>query len=116
MRVMVQCCFLVIMLMVGIGIGINQAEKNMQMMQGADGAPRAIQITPTEQGRIEIAVLGQTVKTQSPASVVNQEKVDKVATQVKQGTNIMAVMGNEMGEGIRQITRELAEWVFRWAD
>lgn len=116
MRVIVQGGFLVIVLMVGIGIGINQAEKNMQMMQGTEGAPRAIQIMPTEQGHIEIAVLGQTVKAQHPALQAGQEKVNRVATQVRQGTNLIAVTGNEVGEGIRQVTRELAEWMFRWAD
>jgi hypothetical protein len=112
-RVMLQCCCLIIMLMVGIGIGISHAEKNMQAMQGTEGAPRAIQITPTAQGRIEIAVLGQTVETEHPASVATQEKV---VAQVRQGTNLMAAMGNEVGAGIRQFTRELAAWMFRWAE
>jgi hypothetical protein len=41
---------------------------------------------------------------------------EKVVAQVRQGTNLMATMGNEVGAGIRQFTRELAAWMFRWAE
>ncbi len=56
MRVWVQIIGLLAMLVFGIFIGMDVAERNMQKMQGIEGCARAIQITPQE-GKIEISRL-----------------------------------------------------------
>lgn len=115
MRVALQALSLIGMLLLGIFLGINTAEKNMHQMQGTEGAPRAIQITPQD-GKIEITVLGEVVETKHPVVNVNSPEIQLVKEEVKQGTNYLAIWSNSIGSGIRNITRQWAEWLFGWMD
>lgn len=116
MRWMVQIMGLVGMLILGIFLGIDGAEKNIQKMQGTEGAPRAIQIIPQDDGRIEISVLGQVVETKNPVEQVDKEKVEIVTQTVKEETNHLATMGNQVGQGMREVTRKIVEIIFSWVD
>lgn len=115
MRVWVQIIGLLVMLVFGIFIGMDVAERNMQKMQGMEGAPRAIQITPQE-GKIEISVFGQTINSEeASASTASEGQSKNVQEEIKEGTNYLAVTGNQVGLTIRKLLRELADWMFAWA-
>lgn len=114
MRASVQIISLIAMLILGIFLGINSAEKNIQKIQGTEGAPRAIQISP-HNGKIEIAVLGEVVETNNPVQEIGQYQVTGVAQKVKKESNRLAAMGNQVGTEIREATRKIAEFLFNWA-
>lgn len=103
------------MLLLGIFVGINTAEKNMQQMQGTEGAPRAIQITPHD-GKVEITVLGEVVETKRPVVNIDTENIQIVKEEVRQGTNYLAIWSNMIGSGMRNITRQWVEWLFGWIE
>jgi hypothetical protein len=113
-RVWVQIISLIGMLIIGVFLGIDSAEKNMQKMQGTEGAPRAIQITPQQNGRIEIAVLGEVVEAKNPVHKVDGKKMKIVSESVKEGTNYLAVMGNQVGTGMRTLSRKVVDLIFGW--
>ncbi|SEN03849.1 DUF3679 domain-containing protein [Lihuaxuella thermophila] len=115
MRASVQIISLVGMLILGIFLGIDSAEKNIQKIQGTEGAPRAIQISP-QNGKIEIAVLGEVVETSNPVEKMDRYEVAGVARQVEKESNRLAAIGNQMGTEIREATRKIAEFLFSWAD
>ncbi|WP_164491753.1 DUF3679 domain-containing protein [Staphylospora marina] len=104
---------LVGMLLIGMAIGVNAAEKNMQEMQGLDGAARAIQITPKD-GRIEIAVLGQNVQTMSPVPEADPEKVRQAVSKVRESGNVLATLLNHVGTVVRDSVRGISGWLIEW--
>jgi hypothetical protein len=114
MRASVQIISLIAMLILGIFLGINSAEKNIQKIQGTEGAPRAIQISP-QNGKIEIAVLGEVVETKNPVQEMGQYQVTGVAQRVKKESNRLAAIGNQVGTEMREATRKIAEFLFNWA-
>ncbi|MBA4542655.1 MULTISPECIES: DUF3679 domain-containing protein [Thermoactinomyces] len=116
MRVLVQIVCMIGMLVTGIFVGIDRAEQNMQKMQGTMGAPRAIQITPQD-GKIEIAVLGQVVETKNPVPKVAAKVRETVTSQQeKNGTNYLAVVGNEVGTGLKNLSRKVMNFIFALAE
>ena len=89
------------MLLVGIFLGIDSAERNIQEMEGQQGAPRAIHITP-ENGRVEIAVLGQVYDAEPPPVPPEPEQVkEEVQEAAASGKNLLGQVGNQVGHGIR---------------
>ncbi|MBA4493121.1 DUF3679 domain-containing protein [Paenactinomyces guangxiensis] len=114
MRVTIQIIGLACMFILGIFLGIDSAEKNMHKMQGTEGGPRAIQITPQD-GKIEIAVLGQVVETKNPVKQA-EEKVEEVSGKAEAKSNRLAAIGNEVGTGMREITRKVVELLFSWVE
>ncbi len=113
MRVWVQVTGLFTMLVLGIFVGIDLAERNMHKMQGTEGAERAIQITPKD-GKVEISVFGQEIEPQK-MDIPEQNESAKVDDQIpKDGTNYLAMAGNQMGELIRQLLRKVADLMFVW--
>ena len=114
MRVWVQIIGLLAMLVFGIFIGMDVAERNMQKMQGIEGAPRAIQITPQE-GKIEISVFGQTIGSEEASAKAGSENPGKsTGREMREGTNYLAETGNQVGTMIRELLRELADRLFAW--
>jgi hypothetical protein len=103
------------MLVMGIVIGIDVAEKNIQRIQGVEGAPRAIQVTPVN-GKVEIAVLGQVIQTTNPIEKINGKKVGQVTKVVQEQGSLVARVSNEVGDGIRRTTRDLLETFFSLFD
>lgn len=112
---MVQVMALMLVLMFGIFLGIDTAERNIQKIQGSEGAPRAVQITP-ENGKIEIAVLGNVYETDVSDEVVEEEEEKKEGEQEKEGKQVLnhqgswlAKTGNQTGQQVREAARKLLE-------
>lgn len=105
---MVQVMTLMLVLMFGIFLGIDTAERNIQKIQGSEGAPRAVQITP-ENGRVEIAVLGHVYETDVPEEAVEEtkEEVEEVKTVVNQQGSWLAQAGNRTGHHVRETARKV---------
>ncbi|MGA8943132.1 MAG: DUF3679 domain-containing protein [Thermoactinomyces sp.] len=114
MRVWVQVIGLFTMLVLGIFVGIDLAERNMHKMQGTEGAARAIQIEPKD-GKVEISVFGQAIEPQKwDIQVTDQNDSAQIAQPSKDGTNYLALVGNYMGTAIRQFLRKVADLLFVW--
>jgi|SRR5690606_2468925 len=104
------------MLLVGIFLGIDSAERNIQKMEGTQGAPRAIHITP-ENGRVEIAVLGQVYDAETPAASPEAKQVkEEIREAAASGKNLLGQVGNQVGHGIRLGTRKALEMVVGWLE
>lgn len=120
MRAPIQLIGLGVMLIIGIFLGIDTAEKNIQKMEGVEGASRAIQITPQQNGKIEIAVMGQVVETKSPVENLDDPKIkeasEKVKGTIRNETSQLAMVGNQAGTVIREMTQKLIESIFSWAN
>lgn len=108
MRSIIQISALVLMFVMGVFLGVNSAEDNIQKMQGTQGATRAIQITPQD-GKIEISVLGQVVKAENPVKEIDQKKIEEVTEKVKKESNKLATIGNEVGSGIQDMARGIVD-------
>lgn len=116
MRMMLQVMALMLVLMFGIFLGIDTAETNIQKVQGSEGAPRAVHITPGSEGRVEIAVLGHVYDV---PVVEKNEKEDKITNDVvpqhlDENSSWLAVAGNQTGGGIRRVSREVLEFLISW--
>lgn len=102
------------MLLVGVFLGIDSAERNIQEMEGAQGAPRAIHITPGN-GRVEIAVMGEVYDAQTPVDFSEPERVkEEIRQAATTGKNLLGMVGNQVGHGIRLGTRKALEMVVGW--
>ncbi len=108
MRSIIQISALILMFVLGVFLGVDSAEDNIHKMQGTEGATRAIQITPQD-GKIEISVLGQVVKTENPVKEIDQKKIVEVTEKVKSESNRLAVIGNEVGSGIQDMARGIVD-------
>lgn len=120
LRASIQLIGLGIMLIIGIFLGIDTAEKNIQKLEGVEGSPRAIQIIPQENGKIEIAVMGQVVETKNPVEKLDDSKLKETSQKMKgtiqNETSQLAMVGNQIGTVIREITQKLVESIFSWAN
>lgn len=114
MRAILQVASLIVVLLIGVFIGINSAEKNMQKIQATEGtAPRAIQITP-QNGKIEISVLGQVIDAKTPTIVSNHQtakSTNEPTAPIPQGT---VSIGNQVGLDFRTAAREMTDILFGW--
>jgi len=62
-------------------------------MEGSEGAPRAIHITP-ENGRVEIAVMGQVYDAEPPVDPPESEQVkEEVQQAASTGKNLLGQVG-----------------------
>ncbi|SDY66224.1 DUF3679 domain-containing protein [Thermoactinomyces sp. DSM 45892] len=138
MRWMIQSVSLLVMLILGIFLGVDSAEKNMQKMQGTEGAPRAVQVTPTD-GKVQIQVLGKDVilnkndslfedpssspsESSTPTPAPESEKPKAQSSSSPQpnadaamsGGSSLAQFGNELGGGLKTTTRKVLDFMFGW--
>ncbi|TCP69315.1 uncharacterized protein DUF3679 [Baia soyae] len=138
MRWMIQSVSLLVMLILGIFLGIDSAEKNMQKIQGTEGAPRAVQVTPTD-GKVQIQVLGKDVilnkndslfedpssspapstptpapESAKPKGQTSSPPPSKVNAATGSGSGL-AQFGNELGGGLKTTTRKVLDFMFGWA-
>ncbi|RAL25839.1 DUF3679 domain-containing protein [Thermoflavimicrobium daqui] len=90
----------------GVVLGINVAEKNMQKMRGVEGAPRAIQVTPVN-GKVEIAVLGEVLQTTNPIKQVESKpkKVDTIRQVSTEKQSWLSQIGDGISSGLKVTTR-----------
>lgn len=91
-------------------MGIDSAEKNIQKMQGIDGAPRAIQLT-SKGDKLQINVLGQVVETKH----LDGAKFAKVQESISTSENILSNIGNTIGSNMRYYSRMMLGSLFSWA-
>jgi hypothetical protein len=121
-RLMFQVFTLMMVLMFGLFLGIDTAEQNMQKIQGSQGAPRAVQITP-ENGRVEISVLGHVYEAENPVNKeeerepkVKEGDSSQVSSRSLEESSWMAQMSNQVGQGLRQGTRKALDAVVGWLE
>lgn len=100
---------LVIMMIVGICVGVNMAEKNIHQLQGIEGAPQSIQITPRN-GKLEITMMGKSVVETS----IDEQKITEVTAQAQQEVGRIMTIGNWIGSGMRDMTRTVIDWFTNW--
>ncbi|WP_229751881.1 DUF3679 domain-containing protein [Marinithermofilum abyssi] len=119
---MFQVFTLMMVLMFGLFLGIDTAEQNIQKIQGSQGAPRAVQITP-ENGRVEIAVLGHVYEAENPVKKeeerepkVKKGESSQVSSRSLEESSWMAQVSNQVGQGLRQGTRKALDEVVGWLD
>ncbi|WP_245726217.1 DUF3679 domain-containing protein [Marininema mesophilum] len=119
MRFTIQAIALLLALMLGIVLGIGSAETNIQQIQGTKDSQRAVQVTPDEKGRVEIAVLGHVYETDSKGALnevkKKKEEAQKTAVQLTDASNSwLSVASNGAGQGIRETARAVVEKVVGW--
>lgn len=102
MRWMFQVGILVLVLLFGVFLGIDRAERHMQAIQGTEGAPRVFEVTTPQEGKMEIAVLGETYETGYPAG---EERLEH-------GKNALSRLGNKAGEAFEWAARRTLERLF----
>jgi hypothetical protein len=110
MRYLFQIISLGVLLLIGILMSIDSAETNIQKMQGIEGAPGAIQLTPRDD-KLQINVLGQVVETKH----LNSAKVTQVQQSISQGENLLSNFGNTIGSHMRYYSRSMLSSLFSWA-
>jgi hypothetical protein len=104
-----QIIALVFVLLIGIFVGIDSAEKNIQKIQGIEGAPRAVQVNARGHN-LELNVLGQVVKSKK----IDAVQVDKVQNTIAQSENVLSNIGNAIGSNMRYYSRMMLGSVFSW--
>lgn len=102
MRWILQITFLSLALLVGVFVGIDRAEQNMQAIQGTEGAARVFEVSVPEEGKMEIAVLGQEYETVQP---IQEEHIEE-------SKNFLAHLGNKTGEALEWGARKILERCF----
>lgn len=110
MRYSIQILCLILVLLIGIFVGIDSAEKNIQKMQGIEGAPRAVQLSSTGD-KLELNVLGQVVKSDK----INVTQVEKVQKTIAKSENVLSNIGNAIGSNMRYYSRMMLNTIFAWA-
>jgi hypothetical protein len=110
MRFSIQMIGLAFVLLIGIFVGIDSAEKNIQKMQGVEGAPRAVQLS-SKGNKLELNVLGQVVQTKK----IDTVKVQKVQKTIAKSENVLSNIGNSIGSNMRYYSRMMLGTVFSWA-
>ncbi|MCH5583840.1 DUF3679 domain-containing protein [Shimazuella sp. AN120528] len=109
MRYSIQIMSLALVLLIGVFVGIDSAEKNIQKMQGIEGAPRAVQLS-SKGDKLELNVLGQVVK----SNKINPVQVQKVQKTITQSENVLSNIGNAIGSNMRYYSRMMLSAVFAW--
>lgn len=110
MRYSIQIMSLALVLLIGVFVGIDSAEKNIQKMQGIEGAPRAVQLS-SKGDKLELNVLGQVVKTNK----INTVQVEKVEKTIATSENVLSNIGNSIGSNMRYYSRMMLSTIFAWA-
>jgi hypothetical protein len=98
-----------VLLLIGVFVGIDIAESNIQKMQGIEGAAKAIQVS-TKPDHLEVNVLGQVVK----AHAIDAAKVEKVQQTLNDSENIISNIGNSIGSNLRYYSRMMLGTIFSW--
>lgn len=106
MRWMIQLAFLCLALLIGVFIGIDRAEHNMQEIQGAEGTGKVFEVSVPEEGTMEISVLGEEYET---VQLISEERVEE-------SKNVLAHLGNKAGEALEWGARKILERISEIVD
>lgn len=72
MNVTVKLTAFLAVLLIGVVLGIQTAERGIAQVSGlADQQPKSFYIKSVDKGKMEIAVMGKQVQTKNPENVVN---------------------------------------------
>ena len=107
MRYSLKILVLCFVLLIGIFVGIDSAEKNIQKMQGVEGAPGAIELK-TSGNKLELNVLGQVVKSKP----LDTAKVEQVQNTLVHSENVLSNIGNSIGSNMRYYSRMMLGSLF----
>ena len=115
MRVFIRIASMFVIMILGIFLGIDFAEKNIQKLQGTEGAPRSIQITPRD-GKLEISVMGRSVETTNPIENLDIENFDKESVEetTNQELDRLINAGNTIGNSLKEVTRTVVDFLTNW--
>ncbi|CAM3445278.1 MULTISPECIES: DUF3679 domain-containing protein [Brevibacillus] len=96
MNVTVKLTGLLMILLVGVVIGLQTAERGISKVSGLpEQQPQTFYIKKVEEGQMEIAVMGKQVQTANPDQIVNY----------------MSSMGTNLGSTIKSGAKVFVEWV-----
>lgn len=117
MKLTIQFAVLVIFLFVGVLLGINTAENGIYRIEGASSSVKAqaLQVTPTETGQVEVAVLGK--KYTAQADLPNMEQIKQSSSKMVQGTGSkLSQWGTQIGDWLSNATRKGLEKFYSWIE
>lgn len=96
MNVTAKLAGLLLVLLVGVVLGLQTAERGISKVSGLpEEQPQAFYIKKVDQGKMEIAVMGKQVQTATPEKMVNY----------------MSQMGVTMGSTIKKGAKSFVDWV-----
>jgi Protein of unknown function (DUF3679) len=96
MNVTLKLSGLLLILLVGVVLGLQTAERGISKVSGLpEQQPQTFHIKKVEQGQVEIAVMGKQVQTANPDQVVNY----------------VSNMGMSLGSTIKSGAQVFVEWV-----
>jgi len=101
-KFMMQCFLITIVLLVGVIVGMQQANQGMKKMQGYDdpSLQSAFQISDNSNGEVEASVLGKKVTSH------DIEEKQKQLEQME-AFNIFSSIGKKIGQGISTIFEKI---------
>jgi len=101
-KFMMQCFVITIVLLVGVIVGMQQANQGMKKMQGYDdpSLQSAFHISDSSNGEVEASVLGKKVTSH------DLEEKQKQLEEMK-AFNFFSSIGKKMGEGISSIFEKI---------
>ncbi|MED1792406.1 MULTISPECIES: DUF3679 domain-containing protein [Brevibacillus] len=96
MNVTVKLTGLLLILLIGVVLGLQTAERGISKVSGTvDQEQQTFYIKKMDQGKMEIAVMGKQVQTENPEKVVNY----------------MSNMGMTLGSTIKSGAQTFVDWV-----
>lgn len=113
MKLTVQFGLLVFVLFFGVLLGIDTAEKGIYRIEGAPSGmvTPALEVTPKDDGALEVAVLGKKYKADQAMTKVNEVK--STTSELAAGAgNQIGRLGILLGNWLKETTRIGLEWIF----
>jgi len=96
MNVTAKLAGLLIVLLVGVVLGLQTAERGISKVSGLpDQQPQTFYIKKMDQGKVEIAVMGKQVRTTNPEKMVNY----------------MSNMGQSLGSTVKSGAKTFVDWI-----
>ncbi|MBO8171454.1 MAG: DUF3679 domain-containing protein [Bacillaceae bacterium] len=123
MKLAFQFFFLVSILLFGVLLGIDTAEKGIRRIDGNPGASGAFHIKRVDGNRIELEVLGQTIVTDRSGNPISQQETEQTepkkepvipqeqAEPAPRETSWLSRIGNQLGDWLSTNTRRGLEWL-----
>ena len=110
-----QVTALSMMLLVGIFLGIDSAERNIQEMEGTRELPGRF-ISPRKTGAWKSPCWGRFMMPKPPPFPGAEQVKEEIREAAASGKNLLGQVGNQVGHGIRLGTRKALEMVVGWLE
>lgn len=95
MNVTLKLAGLLVILLIGVVLGLQTAERGIARVSGLPEQPQSFYIKKVDQGKVEFAVMGKPVQADNPQKVVNY----------------VSNMGATLGAGIKNGAKTFVEWI-----